>query len=154
MTVYVTPNGTVAQGGVAHHATQGLHCVASGMTRGAVTWQSCGMSTNFPNLPAAITSYLGRGSRTQADLARALHVSRATVTRWVQGEEPEVKRLQEIARELGVTVGYLAGDEEIAWNGREIRLLAAWRRQPEHIRAVIEHLQSEAREPGAPNPKD
>lgn len=43
--------------------------------------QSRAVSENFPNLPAAITAYESTG-RTRADLARALHVSRATITRW------------------------------------------------------------------------
>lgn len=101
--------------------------------------QSRAVSANFPNLPAAIVAYKDAG-RSYADLARALDVSRATVTRWAQGEEPEVKRLQELAKELGVTIAYLAAEEEVAHNDREIRLLAGYRDAPDHIRAAIDQL--------------
>jgi transcriptional regulator with XRE-family HTH domain len=103
------------------------------------------MSLNFPNLPTAIVAYTNRGpDYTMASLSRALSVSRATITRWKKGEEPEVSRIQEIAKELGVTVGYLAGDDELAHNDRERRILVGLRRQPEKMRALIEQLATDS----------
>ena len=98
------------------------------------------MSVNFPNLPAAITMYCALPGQSQASLSRVLGVSRATVTRWMQGDEPEVKRIKELAKKLGVSVGYLAGDDEMPKNDDEVDLLKGFRSQPEHIKRLIRQL--------------
>jgi transcriptional regulator with XRE-family HTH domain len=101
------------------------------------------VSANFPNLPAAIAAYCSKSGQTQASLSRALKLSRATVTRWIQGDEPEVKRLKEIAKELGVSVGYLAADDEVAHNDDEIDLLKGYREQPERVKRLMRQLARE-----------
>ena len=100
------------------------------------------MSENFPNLPVAIAEWIAcdPASRSLASLSRLLRVSRATLTRWHRGEEPEVKRIQQIAKALGVTVGYLAGDEEYPRNQREMDLLLGFRTRPPEVQAAIELL--------------
>lgn len=95
------------------------------------------MSANFPNLPAAIDAWIGRTGHSKAELARTLGISKATVTRWTQGEEPEVKRLKEIAETLGVTVGYLADEEDIAHNDEERQLLQKYRRADHRARKAM-----------------
>ncbi|MDE2473289.1 MAG: helix-turn-helix domain-containing protein [Bradyrhizobium sp.] len=98
------------------------------------------MSVNFPNLPAAIQAYADVAGQNYASFARAVGVSKATVTRWKDGEEPEVKRIKKVARILGVSVGYLADEAEVAHNKREARLLAGYRELPEHIRRAMDQL--------------
>ena len=102
--------------------------------------QSHAMSANFPNLPAAIAAYSSRPGQSQASLSRALNLSRASVTRWMHGDEPEVKRIKEVAKELGVSVGYLAGDEEMPGNDDELNVLKGFRQQPESIKRAIRQL--------------
>jgi hypothetical protein len=51
-----------------------------------------------------------------------------------------VKRIQQIAKKLGVSVGYLAGDEEFARNQREADILVGFRNKPPEVQAAIELL--------------
>lgn len=102
--------------------------------------QSHAMSENFPNLPKAIAAYTDRPGQTQASLSRALDVSRGTVTRWMKGEEPEVKRLQDIAKELGVTVGYLAGDSDWIQSPDERKWVERYRRLSPEGRVAFERM--------------
>lgn len=51
-----------------------------------------------------------------------------------------MKRLQKLAKELSVTIAYLAAEEEVAHNDREIKLLAGYRDAPDHIRQAIDQL--------------
>ncbi|HET9819618.1 MAG TPA: helix-turn-helix transcriptional regulator [Rhodanobacteraceae bacterium] len=95
------------------------------------------MSLTFPNLPAAIAAYTSRNGQTQASLARALGVSRGTVTRWVNGEEPEVSRLSDIARELGVSIAYLADDADYIQTPDERSWIDYYRKQPDEVRQAL-----------------
>lgn len=52
---------------------------------------------------------LDEHDQSQADLARALRVDRATVTRYIKGRVPPVPMLQAIADHFGVTTDYLLG---------------------------------------------
>ena len=117
--------------------------------RGRVAlWKSQAMSVNFPNLPAAIQAYADIPGQSYASFSRAVGVSKATVTRWLQGEEPEVKRIKKVAKALGVTVGYLADESEMVHNKREAALLEGYRKVPEHIRRAMDQLAAPpAREP-------
>lgn len=67
--------------------------------------------------------------KTQADIARALHKSRGTVSRWISGEsEPEtVELLARFAQELGVSIAYLVGEDEAAQTPDEVHWLRAYR---------------------------
>lgn len=84
------------------------------------------MSLNLATLHQA----LERSGKSQADLSRALGVSRGTVSRWFKGEgEPEtVERLKQLADELGTSLAALVGEEDAAINERERLLLQAFRR--------------------------
>lgn len=84
------------------------------------------MALNLATLQAA----LERSGKSQADLSRALGVSRGTVSRWFKGEgEPEtVERLKQLAEELGTSLAALVGEEDAAVNERERLLLQAFRR--------------------------
>lgn len=77
----------------------------------------------------ALESALARSGKTQADLARALKVSRGTISRWFSGQgEPEtVDRLKQLAEELSVSLAALVGEEDAAANERERLLLRAFR---------------------------
>lgn len=103
------------------------------------SWQSHAMSTNFPNLPAAVEAYISR-DHVALDLAKRLGVAEASVSRWRNGGEPDVKRIQALAKELGVTVAYLAGDTEAAQNQRELALLVAYRKADTRDRTVVDAL--------------
>ena len=72
---------------------------------------------------------LARSGRTQADLARAMGVSRGTISRWFSGDgEPEtVERLKLLAEELGTTLAALVGEEDAAMTEKERLLLQAFR---------------------------
>lgn len=85
------------------------------------------MSENFPNLPEAIRRWCARNNSTQAKLAQMLGVRKSTVTRWAHGEEPEVKRIRQVADALGVTVAYLAGEEALPHTETESELLRDFR---------------------------
>ena len=98
------------------------------------------MSINFPNLPAAMDAWCVRHGRNAAELARALKVSKATTTRWKQGEEPEVKRIKEVAKMLGVTVGYLADEEEMAHNDEELHILRGFRSGNSSTRSAMQAI--------------
>lgn len=51
---------------------------------------------------------------TQEQVANYLHVSTSTYGMWEQGRnEPDIKRLQELADFFGVTVDYLLGRESL-----------------------------------------
>jgi len=106
----------------------------------SVVKQSHAMSENFPNLPAAIAAYADKPGQSQASLARALGLSRGTITRWVQGEEPEVKRLRDLAKELGVTIGYLADDSDWVRDEGERRWLEVYRNQTPEVLAMIQDM--------------
>jgi transcriptional regulator with XRE-family HTH domain len=84
------------------------------------------MALNLATLQLA----LEKSNKTQADLARALGVSRGTVSRWFKGEgEPEtVERLKQLATELGTSLAALVGEEDAAVNEKERLLLQAFRR--------------------------
>ena len=86
------------------------------------------MPLHLPNLHACLT----RSNKSQADLARELEVSPATISRWFNGEgEPEtLKRLQELAQALGTTLPHLVG-EDAAMTDKEKMLLRAYRRVSE-----------------------
>lgn len=101
--------------------------------------QSHAVSENFPNLPAAVEAYIQRG-HVALDLARAVGVTEASVSRWRNGGEPDVKRLQKIARELDVTVAYLAGDTEAAQTQHELKVIAAYRAAQDRDRKVVDAL--------------
>ncbi len=106
------------------------------------------MSVNFPNLPVAIQAYADVAGQNYASFARAVGVSKATVTRWKDGEEPEVKRIKKVAKILGVSVEYLADEPDMAHNKRDARLLHGYRQLPEHIRRAMDQLAaSQSREP-------
>lgn len=79
---------------------------------------------------ATLHSALERSGKSQADLSRALGVSRGTVSRWFKGEgEPEtVERLKQLAIELGTTLAALVGEEDAAINEKERLMLQAFRR--------------------------
>lgn len=94
------------------------------------------MSINFPNLPPAILAYRNKGS-TQADLARRLHVSRATVTLWIQGGDPEAAKLHDLALALGVSIAYLAGEDGAVRTPHEAAVLAEYRNDP-LLRAMVD----------------
>lgn len=82
------------------------------------------MPLHLENLHAALT----RSQKSQADLARQLGVSPATISRWFNGEgEPEtLKRLQELASALQTTLPHLVG-EDAAMTDKEKMLLRAYR---------------------------
>ena len=84
------------------------------------------MPLNLATLDAALKD----SGKSQADLARALGVSRGTVSRWFKGEgEPEtVDRLKQLANELGTSLAALVGEEDAAANERERLLLQAFRK--------------------------
>lgn len=84
------------------------------------------MSLNLATLQDA----LERSGKSQADLARALGVSRGTISRWFKGEgEPEtVERLKQLASELGTSLAALVGEDDAAANEKERLLLQAFRR--------------------------
>jgi len=138
----VTSNGTGLQQRVACDETRRANLVRAVVAAATESLHARLMSVNFPNLPTAIAAYKTRTGNSLADLARAMGVSRATATRWTQGEEPEVKRLRQLAKELGCTIGYLAADDEVAHDAREIELLKRWRRQPEFMRKIAEQALS------------
>ena len=100
------------------------------------------MSDNFPRLPDAVEAYVTSG-KSPARLADALGVSEASVSRWRNGGEPEVKRLQQLARELGVTVAYLAGEDEAAQTQEELAHLRKYRKADSTRRAIVDLTLSE-----------
>lgn len=60
-----------------------------------------------------LSKVLSFQQKTQADLAEALKVSRATVSGWCSGKiVPTAEKLQLISRALGVTTDYLLGTEQ------------------------------------------
>lgn len=100
--------------------------------------QSRDMSTSLPNLPIAIAAYTGGDRGKQKRLAVAMDVSEATVSRWVNGRDPEVDKLKKLARELGVSVAYLAGEEEAAQTQDDLKLLKRWWRADARTRQMID----------------
>lgn len=100
--------------------------------------QSRAMSTSLPNLPIAILAYSGGDRGKQKKLADAIGVSEASVTRWVQGEEPKMQKLQRLAKELGVTVAYLAGEEEAAQTQDDLNLLRRWWAATDRERRMVD----------------
>lgn len=113
------------------------------------------MSGVFPNLPPAIDAWIAEApaARSLAALSRELNVSRATLTRWYAGEDPEVGRIREVAQKLGVTVGYLADDDEFAKDAREARLLRGFRSSPVPIQRAIEQLAAANEPPQLQSPE-
>lgn len=100
--------------------------------------ESKAMRPRLPNLSKA----LDNSPKSQADIARALKVSRATVSRWFsgQGEPDTMERMQKLADELGVTLAYLCDEEDAAHNDRERRLLAKARKVDPSLVAAAEAL--------------
>lgn len=107
-------------------------------TQEAALCQSRDMRAHFPNLPSAIAAYKDAG-RTQAELAQVMDVTEATVSRWANGiGDPEVKILKKLAKELGVTVAHLAGEDEAAQTQHELDLLIAYRRLDPVAKAMVD----------------
>lgn len=90
----------------------------------------------FPNLPRALAD----SGHSQADVSRALRVSRTTVSRWLQGTgEPDtVEKLQKLADYLNVTIAYLVGEEDAVRNDRERQFLRKLREADPSIQAAVE----------------
>lgn len=86
------------------------------------------MPLHHGNLHAALT----RSGKSQADLARELGVSRATISRWFDGKgEPEtLERLKALAAALDTSLAALVG-EDAAMTPKERALLRAYREAPE-----------------------
>lgn len=63
----------------------------------------------------------------QADLARHLHVTRATVSRYCQGRLPDGSTLQQMADYLGVSVDYLL-DQQSDRHGDPVEELVSYLR--------------------------
>jgi transcriptional regulator with XRE-family HTH domain len=84
------------------------------------------MSLNLEILHAALTA----SRKSQADIAKELGVSKATVSRWFSGQgEPEtVERLRQLAAALEISLAAMCG-EDAAINERERLLLKIYREQ-------------------------
>lgn len=94
--------------------------------------------------PAILHAALTRTGKSQADVARAMQVSKATVSRWFSGTgEPEtVDRLRELAAVLELSLAAMCG-EDAAANERERLLLKMFREQdPTHADALLALLAS------------
>lgn len=95
-----------------------------------------------PNMsldPAILHAALARTGKSQADIARLMGVSKATVSRWFSGlGEPEtVDRMRELAAALEMSLAAMCG-EDAAINNRERLLLKAFREQdPAQAEALL-----------------
>lgn len=70
--------------------------------------------------PERLTQAWRASGMTQAELAKRLGFNQAVVSHWMAGRsEPGLARLVEIARVLGVTPGYLLGQQDA--NHRVVR---------------------------------
>ena len=98
------------------------------------------MGLRYPNLPQILDAYLGGVRGRSAALARAVGVERSAITRWKNGEDPDVKHIKKLAAELGVTVGALAGDREGAQTQHHLDVIEAYDAAPEAVRAGIDAM--------------
>lgn len=97
--------------------------------------------------PAILHAALARTGKSQADIARLMGVSKATVSRWFSGlGEPEtVDRMRELAAALEMSLAAMCG-EDAAINDRERLLLKAFRDQdPVQAEALLALLVAGAR---------
>lgn len=97
--------------------------------------------------PAILHAALTRTGKSQADIARLMGVSKATVSRWFSGQgEPEtVDRMRELAAALEMSLAAMCG-EDAAINDRERLLLKAFRDQdPVQAEALLALLVASSR---------
>ena len=130
----VTFNATACQAHVALDATRQIAAVSAMHKIAMMTIPAD--HPRFPNLPRALLD----SGHSQADVSRALRVSRTTVSRWLQGTgEPDtVEKLQKLADYLNVTIAYLVGEEDAVRNDRERQFLRKLREADPSIQAAVE----------------
>ncbi|MCL6581781.1 MAG: helix-turn-helix domain-containing protein [Firmicutes bacterium] len=102
------------------------------------------------------TSVLGRRLRallderemSQADLARALHCGKSTVSQYISGARtPDVETLRRMAELFGVSLDYLLGRTELRWPSLikepEVEVLVARAQDltPEERRHVLDYIE-------------
>jgi transcriptional regulator with XRE-family HTH domain len=87
--------------------------------------------SEFMDLPAVVRQLLARTGGTQADLAKRLGVTQATISRWLRNQKPEIEqynKLMNLARQYGVVIGdgaTLAGNAEPVLSSRIVGYVGA-----------------------------
>lgn len=83
--------------------------------------------------PGILRSYMNNTGISQVDIAKRLHVSKQTVSEWVNGKKfPRVDKMQELANMFGVLMSemYTPVDSSLTaeyLNKQEMRLVTAYR---------------------------